>query len=72
MARARCQGELPKQQAFGAANGGEFRKSFHGFAPGYAQVIDSPTEFQITPMQSLNILKVYVISMSFSHIIYTA
>ena len=25
--------------------------SYHGYAPGYAQVIDSPTAFQITPMQ---------------------
>lgn len=42
---------LPTKQAFGGANGGEVRKSFHGYAPGFAQVIDSPTEFQITPMQ---------------------
>ena len=44
-------GSLPTHTSFGGANGGEYRKSFHGFAPGYAQVIDSPTEFQITPMQ---------------------
>ena len=25
--------------------------SYHGYAPGYAQLIDSPTAFQITPMQ---------------------
>ena len=25
--------------------------SYHGYAPGYAQVIDSPTSIQITPMQ---------------------
>ena len=31
-------GELPSHQAFGAANGGEVRKSFHGYAPGFAQV----------------------------------
>lgn len=42
---------LPTKQAFGAANGGEVRKSFHGYAPGFAQVIDSPTKVQITPMQ---------------------
>jgi hypothetical protein len=24
---------------------------FHGYAPGYAQIIESPTQFQITPMQ---------------------
>jgi len=38
-------------QAFGAANGGEYRMSYHGYAPGYAQVIESPTQMQITPMQ---------------------
>ena len=25
--------------------------SFHGYAPGFAQVIESPRSFQITPMQ---------------------
>ena len=38
-------------QDFGGANGGEYRKSFHGYAPGYAQVIESPTTWHITPMQ---------------------
>lgn len=42
---------LPTSTSFGAANGGEYRKSFHGYAPGFAQLIDSPTNFQITPMQ---------------------
>ena len=42
---------LPSKQSFGGANGGEYRLSFHGYAPGYAQVIESPTSFQITPMQ---------------------
>lgn len=42
---------LPTSQAFGGANGGEYRLSYHGYAPGYAQVIESPTQFQITPMQ---------------------
>ena len=41
----------PSHQSFASANGGEYRKSYHGFAPGYALVVDSPTEFQITPMQ---------------------
>jgi hypothetical protein len=27
------------------------RKSYHGYAPGYAVVINSPTELQISPMQ---------------------
>eukprot|EP00928_Gymnodinium_smaydae_P089563 TRINITY_DN7350_c0_g6_i1.p1 TRINITY_DN7350_c0_g6~~TRINITY_DN7350_c0_g6_i1.p1 ORF type:complete len:782 (-),score=96.02 TRINITY_DN7350_c0_g6_i1:86-2431(-) len=44
-------GAVPFQQAFGAANGGETRKSFHGYAPGFAQVIESPEQLQITPMQ---------------------
>ena len=41
----------PSSQAFGDGNGGEYRKSWHGYAPGYAQSIESPTEFYITPMQ---------------------
>mmetsp|Transcript_48596 Transcript_48596/g.135802 ORF Transcript_48596/g.135802 Transcript_48596/m.135802 type:complete len:784 (-) Transcript_48596:90-2441(-) len=44
-------GGLPRQQDFSAANGGEVRKSFHGFPPGYAQIIQSPEQLQITPMQ---------------------
>ena len=36
---------------FGGANGGEYRKSFHGYPPGTAQLLHSPTEFTITPMQ---------------------
>lgn len=44
-------GDLPHSQAFGGANGGEFRKSFHGYAPGFVQLIQSPTQMQITPMQ---------------------
>lgn len=42
---------LPTSQDFGGANGGEYRKSFHGYAPGYVQVIESPTTWHITPMQ---------------------
>lgn len=29
----------------------QYRKSFHGYPPGTAQLLDSPTEFIITPMQ---------------------
>jgi hypothetical protein len=36
---------------FSSANGGEYRKTYHGFAPGHALVIDSPSAMQITPMQ---------------------
>jgi hypothetical protein len=42
---------LPTSVALGGANGGEYRKSFHGYAPGYAHLIQSPTSIQITPMQ---------------------
>jgi|EP01047_Picozoa_sp_COSAG01_P023257 hypothetical protein len=34
-----------------SSNGGEYRRSFHGFPPGYALVVDSPTHVQTTPMQ---------------------
>lgn len=44
---------IPSRQDFRGANGGEFRKSFHGYPPGFAQVVASPTQFQITPMQML-------------------
>lgn len=36
---------------FGGANGGEYRKSFHGYPPGTAQLIDSPHSIVLTPMQ---------------------
>jgi len=52
------QGSAPKQkqqqpykQTFSSSNGGEYRKTYHGFPPGYALVVHSPTEFQVTPMQ---------------------
>ena len=32
-------------------NGGEYRKSFHGYPKGYAQLLQSPEVFSITPMQ---------------------
>ena len=44
-------GALPSSTALGAGNGGEYRKSFHGYAPGYGQVIESPQSLQLTPMQ---------------------
>ncbi len=43
--------EIPDAQFFSEANGGEFRKSFHGYPAGYAQLIYSPTTFKIQPMQ---------------------
>jgi hypothetical protein len=42
---------IPTRQDFGGANGGEVRQSFHGYAPGFAQLLQSPKEIQITPMQ---------------------
>ena len=42
---------IPTHQWFSSANGGEYRKTYHGFPPGYALVVDSPTAFQLTPMQ---------------------
>jgi len=42
---------LPTRQGIQSGNGGEYRKTYHGFAPGHAVVVDSPTSIQITPMQ---------------------
>ena len=42
---------IPTSQFFSEGNGGESRKSYHGYPRGMAQLIDSPTEFVITPMQ---------------------
>jgi len=41
----------PTSQYFSEGNGGESRKSFHGYPAGYAQLIHSPTQWHITPMQ---------------------
>lgn len=43
--------EIPQIQFFSEANGGEMRMSYHGYPGGYAQTIESPTEFIVTPMQ---------------------
>ncbi len=42
---------IPTSQFFSEGNGGESRKSYHGYPRGVAQLIDSPEEFVITPMQ---------------------
>ena len=42
---------IPTHQQFSSANGGEYRKTYHGFPPGYALVVDSPTAMQLSPMQ---------------------
>ena len=44
-------GGIPTSSSIGAGNGGEYRKSYHGYAPGYGQVIGSPHTLQLTPMQ---------------------
>jgi hypothetical protein len=43
--------DIPVVQWFSEGNGGEFRKSFHGYPRGMAQLIESPETFQIEPMQ---------------------
>merc|ERR1711970_1247527 len=43
--------EVPTSQFFSEGNGGEFRKSYHGYPKGMAQFIESPTHFHIQPMQ---------------------
>lgn len=43
--------EIPTSQFFSEGNGGEYRKSFHGYPKGMAQFIESPTTFHIQPMQ---------------------
>eukprot|EP01045_Picozoa_sp_COSAG04_P034122 COSAG04_NODE_7339_length_1144_cov_23.942880_2_plen_165_part_01 len=46
---------IPTSQFFSEGNGGESRKSYHGYpqykSQGNAQLLASPTEFVITPMQ---------------------
>merc|ERR1739848_962174 len=43
--------EIPNSQLFSEGNGGESRKSFHGYPDGYAQLIASPVSYHLTPMQ---------------------
>mmetsp|Transcript_19740 Transcript_19740/g.44426 ORF Transcript_19740/g.44426 Transcript_19740/m.44426 type:complete len:904 (+) Transcript_19740:70-2781(+) len=42
---------IPTSQMFSEGNGGESRRSFHGYPNGYAQLIDSPRSWTVTPMQ---------------------
>ena len=41
---------IPTSQFFSEGNGGESRKSYHGYPPGMAQLLDSPEYFIMTPM----------------------
>lgn len=50
-AKYRADPSLPTSQWLSEGNGGESRKSFHGYPSGYAQLIESPEVWHITPMQ---------------------
>merc|ERR1719230_2566614 len=50
-AASRADPSVPTSQLFSEGNGGESRKSFHGYPNGYAQLIESPNLWHITPMQ---------------------
>jgi hypothetical protein len=41
----------PTKQVFSEGNGGESRKSFHGYPNGFAQLIESPQSWNMIPMQ---------------------
>mmetsp|Transcript_6279 Transcript_6279/g.17704 ORF Transcript_6279/g.17704 Transcript_6279/m.17704 type:complete len:1276 (+) Transcript_6279:1-3828(+) len=43
--------EYPQVHIFSEGNGGEMRLSYHGYPRGYAQLIESPDTFHVTPMQ---------------------
>lgn len=43
--------QIPTLQGFDEANGGEWRKSFHGYPHGYAQLLEKPRGFRLEPMQ---------------------
>ena len=43
--------KVPTSQIFAEGNGGESRKSFHGYPGGVAQLIESPNKFVLNPMQ---------------------
>jgi hypothetical protein len=42
---------IPVATIFSEGNGGEFRKSFHGYGAPFAQLIDSPVSWSMMPMQ---------------------
>jgi len=43
--------DVPSSQFFSEGNGGESRKSFHGYPDGYAQLVARPRNFSLIPMQ---------------------
>jgi hypothetical protein len=42
---------VPTVLRVGGGNGGEYRRTFHGYPPTFVQAVESPTSMQITPMQ---------------------
>jgi len=50
-AALRADASVPTGQYFSEGNGGESRKSYHGYPKGFAQLIDSPTMWHTQPMQ---------------------
>ena len=47
----KCNPNLLPLTVFKENPGGEFRKSYHGYPSGYAQLIHSPSEWVVEPMQ---------------------
>jgi hypothetical protein len=43
--------DYPTNIVFKENPGGEFRKSYHGYPSGYAQLLHSPTQWSVEPMQ---------------------
>ena len=50
-AKLRDDPSIPTSQLFSEGNGGESRKSYHGYPSGFAQLIESPQSYHLTPMQ---------------------
>lgn len=50
-AATRADTSIPASSWFSEGNGGESRKSFHGYPRGCAQLVDSPTTWHVNPMQ---------------------
>lgn len=49
--RAEADRTGPASTTFHEGNGGEFRKSYHGYSRGHAQLVESPASFHFQPMQ---------------------
>jgi len=49
-AKLRKDTSIPTSSWFSEGNGGESRKSYHGYPKGYAQLVDSPNSWQYKPM----------------------